>query len=182
MIKKPDLQTIKDMDISRLFPLANDNSDNRHILQMEAGDQHYKLLAWISMQFDNILITEIGTLGGIGTIALSFNPKNQIVSFDIRKYNWGNRTPQNAEKKLIYEGYMDEVMKSTVIFYDAAHQGEEEFRFLKELFERGWKGMIIWDDIHLNQEMRDFWNGILAPKEDWTSLGHKTGTGVMFLK
>ncbi len=188
---KPTIEEIMAMDISSLYPYAKDNDDNRRLLRGEAGVEHYKLLAWLSTQFVGATITEIGTLGGLGTIALSFNKSNKVTSYDIRGYSWGNDTPPNAEKRIVYDGYMDEVVKSSLIFYDAAHEGEEERKFLKDLMERNWKGVIVWDDIHLNKEMRGFWaqmqlqvsevyESITA--EDWSDLGHATGTGIMILQ
>ena len=81
--------------------------------------------------------------------------------------------------------------------YDAAHEGEDERQFLKDLLERKWKGVVFWDDIHLNKEMVEFWGhcqilsgsenvqallGAEVECQDWSDLGHATGTGVMFLK
>ncbi len=182
---KPTLEEIQAIDISHLYPLARDNDDNRRLLQGDAGIEHYKLLAWISRQFNNETIIEVGTLGGLGTIALSENQSNKVISFDIRGYSWGNKTPHNAEKKIVYEGWLDEVMKSPVIFYDAQHEGKEEKEFLYDLIDRGWKGVIFWDDIHLNKEMKEFWAHCIVngyPTEDWSDLGHHSGTGVLFLK
>ncbi len=196
---KPSIEEVMDMDISSLYALASDNDDNRRLLEGEAGVEHYKLLAWISMQFVGAKITEVGTLGGLGTIALSFNKKNKVTSYDLRSYKWGNQTPENAEKKIVHDGWMDEVMESSLIFYDAAHEGKDETIFLNDLLQRGWKGTIVWDDIHLNDPMRTFWNSVqelqknseevenhpLKGKiivEDWTLLGHSSGTGVIILQ
>ncbi len=184
-MKKPTLEEVKAIDLSPFYDLATDNDDNRRFLKEEAGVEHYKLLAWISTQYVGTTIVEIGTLGGLGTIALSFNPQNKVVSYDIRNYKWGNKTPSNAEKKIAHAGYMDEVVKSPIIFYDAAHEGKEEQEFLHELVERNWKGIIVWDDIHLNKEMQAFWDNCVATGfdcEDWTDIGHATGTGVLYLK
>lgn len=197
MITKPTLEEIQSIDISHLYPLAKDNDDNRRLLRGDAGVEHYKLLVWIARQFNDAKIIEVGTLGGLGTIALSENKSNQVVSFDIRSYKWGNETPENAEKKIVYDGWFDEIMDAPVIFYDAAHEGEDERLFLKELLARKWRGVIFWDDIHLNKEMVEFWGHCLTlgesenlqvlfgaefKCEDWSDLGHATGTGVMFLK
>lgn len=181
MITRPTIDEVQAIDLSPLYDLAVDNPDNRRLLRGRAGVEHYKLLAWFSMLYDGILITEIGTLGGLGLIALSYNSKNHVISFDIRGHDWGNTTPVNAEKKIVYDGYMDEVVKSTIIFYDAAHEGKEEQEFLDELIKRGWKGILVLDDIRLNKEMAKFWANIKLPKEDWTDIGHSVGTGVVFL-
>lgn len=183
-IQKPTLEEVKAIDLSPLYPLAVDNADNRRLLRGEAGVEHYKLLAWFSKQYNDAFIVEIGTLGGLGTIALSYNPSNKVVTFDIRDHNWGNETPINAEKKLVYEGYMDEVTKADLIFYDAAHEGIEEQQFLDGLIERDWHGVVVWDDIHLNPMMEQFWKDCVDAGldcHDWTDLGHSCGTGVIFL-
>jgi predicted O-methyltransferase YrrM len=49
----------------------------------EIGDQHYKLLAWLSTQFNNVDIFDIGTHMGASSSALSYNITNTIHSFDI---------------------------------------------------------------------------------------------------
>lgn len=184
MITKPSIAEVAAMDLSPLYKFAIDNDDNRRLLLGEAGVEHYKLLAWIANQFNDKVIVEVGTLGGVGTIALSHNPNNRVVSFDIRSYDWGNQTPPNAEKKLVHDRYMDEVVQASVIFYDAAHEGEEEQEFFDELVERDWKGVLILDDIHLNKEMEEFWSNIPDQfhKEDWTNIGHACGTGVVYFE
>ncbi len=181
---KPTIEDIKAIDLSPLYHLAADNDDNRRLLKGEAGVEHYKLLAWLSKQFNDSIIAEIGTLGGLGTIALSFNPSNRVISYDIRSYSWGNETPPNAGKRIVGPGYMDYVVESSLIFYDAAHYGVQEQEFLDELMNRNWKGIIVWDDIHLNHEMQHFWNNCIRHGynvQDWSDLGHQTGTGVMIL-
>lgn len=184
-MQKPTLDEVKAMDITGLYSLAKDNDDNRRLLRGEAGVEHYKLLAWFSQQFNHSVLMEVGTLGGLGTIALSYNPTNIVHSFDIKSYKWGNETPKNAKKELVYEGFVDDIVSSVpFIFYDTSHNGDDERWFFKQLVKNKWKGILVLDDIYLNQEMKDFWENIPKKyeKEDWTDLGHATGTGIVYFK
>ena len=36
-----------------------------------------------------------------------------------------------------------------------------------------------WDDIHLNEQMRVFWENVTDKKIDVTKYGHVTGTGII---
>jgi hypothetical protein len=36
----------------------------------------------------------------------------------------------------------------------------------------------MFDDIHLNNEMSNFWNALKNEKYDLTHIGHHTGTGI----
>jgi hypothetical protein len=38
------------------------------------------------------------------------------------------------------------------------------------------------DDIHLNDDMKLFWNNITEEKYDLTSIGHWSGTGLVVFK
>lgn len=148
----------------------------------EAGREHYKLLAWFGHQYEGIQITEIGTLWGGSAMALAHNTKNKVLTYDIIEGFGIARLPFNVEARIIthettpYHAIMD----SSLIFYDASHNGKEEQEFLDELIKRNWKGIIIFDDIHFNPEMEAFWTNIVHRKEDWTDIGHFSGTGIVF--
>ena len=47
------------------------------------GDQHYRLLSYLSSLFNNVNIIEIGTHVGESAIALSYNENNNVYTFDI---------------------------------------------------------------------------------------------------
>lgn len=180
-MNKPTKEEISKIDLSSLYPLITNNEKN--YLVEGAGVEHYKLLGWISQQVNKSTIIEIGTLSGIGLIALSLNPTNQVVSYDIRDYKWKNIVPKNGVRRIVSSDYMDFVVKSPIIFYDAAHEGKEEKEFFDELVKRNWKGVLFLDDIHLNKEMEQFWKYVQASGlkfEDWTDIGHAVGTGVVW--
>ena len=59
------------------------------------------------------------------------------------------------------------------------HTGTIERIFLDHIKAVGFKGILILDDIHLNNEMMSFWDDITDTKFNITSIGHCTGTGVV---
>ena len=61
---------------------------------------------------------------------------------------------------------------------DTYHDGEFEQEFADYLTEINYKGLVMFDDIHLNSEMSNFWDGLENEKYDLTDIGHHTGTGI----
>ena len=46
-------------------------------------NEHYKLLAYLSMFFENETIVDIGTYMGLSALAMSYNHKNVVITYDI---------------------------------------------------------------------------------------------------
>lgn len=57
-------------------------------------EEHYQLLAYLSTRFDNKTLFDIGTLKGYSALALSYNPSNRVISYDIADFKELNRTEQ----------------------------------------------------------------------------------------
>ena len=74
---------------------------------------------------------------------------------------------------------IETLIKSDFISLDIGHDAIVEQEILMALVDNGYKGLLFLDDIHLNQEMHDWWNGITIPKIDLTPLGHYSGTGIV---
>jgi hypothetical protein len=179
---KPTIEEVAAIDISPMMKYIR-NYRSKEFINAAPGVEHYKLLGWFAMQFNDIQISEVGTLDGCGTLALSINPRNQVKTWDIHFYPDCCMMPDNANRYLLQDkiDWIGEVVKSHIIFYDTAHDGKIEREFLDELLRRDWHGILIWDDIHFNIPMEKFWDSITQEKEDWSELGHITGSGVMFL-
>ena len=63
--------------------------------------------------------------------------------------------------------------KVKMIVVDTDHTGEQEIEFMKFLIAKDWKGIMCFDDIHLNRAMIDFWECFDEDiREDVTKLGH----------
>ena len=63
------------------------------------------------------------------------------------------------------------------------HDGVLEQQFYDLLVLVGFRGVAIFDDIHLTPETRKFWDGVTLEKMDVTHLGHgawNAGTGIIF--
>jgi hypothetical protein len=157
------------------------------------GRQHYRLLSYLSTQFNNCNIFDIGTHRGHSAIALAYNPSNTIYSFDIMdkifpkyrairniKFVYDNLFAEEGREK-----WRDIILTCPFIFLDVdPHNGTMEIDMIAWLKEIGYSGLIVCDDIWYFKEMRDnFWHKIEPQyKYDITSVGHFSGTGIVSFK
>jgi hypothetical protein len=150
---------------------------------MTNDNEHYKLLAYFASLHDNTTIYDLGSYRGHSAIALASNPNNQIVSYDIGYFLEYARRPENVEFR-IGNFYRDKTMLSSpLIVLDVyQHDGQQETQLFAYLEENKYKGTVILDDIHLNEGMEKFWNGIKQEKVDASKFGHHSGTGIVFFK
>lgn len=158
-------------------------------LNMPPGKEHYKLLAYLSTRYNNAEIFDIGTHLGYSALALAHNPNNKVLSFDIERHG-SLPTAENIiyhlENILTPEGnkvWGERLLASPLIFFDIApHLGFLEYDFYIWLRDNNYQGILVCDDIFYFKEMTDnFWNKV-APehKLDVTSVGHWSGTGLIF--
>ena len=148
---------------------------------LEAGKEHYRLLAHFSTLFPHRTIVDVGTNRGGSAIALSHDERTQVVTFDIVN----NRTIPIQKKNVEFRlkdcrEDLNTLMSAPLIFLDTFHDGTFEREFYQFLLEHGYKGMLLLDDIFLNDEMKSFWNDIKIPKADLTAVGHWSGTGIVY--
>lgn len=156
--------------------------DNRHKNQFYSDKEHYGLLSTISKEYDNVRIYDIGTYKGLSALALSSNPKNLIISYDIDYYVEVKR-PENVEFRLGNFYHDVEMLKSPLIVFDIdPHNGIDERNFVDNLIKVKYKGTVIFDHIHLDQGMQKFWDSITQEKYDLTNIGHWSGTGMVIFK
>ena len=60
------------------------------------------------------------------------------------------------------------------------HDGVQEVEMMEFLEEKGWKGILLLDDIGPAwPEVQDMWDAIEEPKIDVTEVGHMSGTGLV---
>jgi hypothetical protein len=143
--------------------------------------EHYRLIAYLSTCFDNSVLFDIGTNKGYSALALSLNPSNRVVSYDIVEC----RELRYPEQLVRIEYRIGDVLndprllKAPFIMLDTNHDGAFERKFYAFLKENRYQGFLFLDDIHLNTDMIRFWDGITEPKEDITDLGHFSGSGLV---
>ena len=155
----------------------------QHWFNLEAGQEHYRLLAYISTLCIETTLLDIGSFKGDSARALSYNKSNIVLSYDLE--------PQPEIKKINLPNVLFKVenvlCKTTLIFsapfilLDTFHNGDFEQEFMDKLIEIDYHGLVMFDDIHLNRQMQTFWDGIDHVKWDLTHIGHHTGTGIVKL-
>jgi len=151
-----DNNTLDNFDMSRYSLISN--LEYQKYYTEKSSKEHYRLLTHLSQQLNGEIIIDIGTLKGCSALALSFNLSNKVYSFNLSEEKELNTIPENCEFKV------DNIL----------------IQFYNHLKQLGYKGYLLLDDIFLNKEMVEFWNLIELEKQDLTSLGHATGTGVVY--
>ena len=152
---------------------------------LPAGREHYRLLEKLAAQATGVVV-DVGTLYGSSALALASNPEVQVWSYDIT-----NNIPQGAAIRRVpnidfrlqdgIQAIPEFVDKTSLILLDVdPHDGIQEQEFMRVLAEHGYKGVVVCDDIHLSPQMSAWWNGIQQRKEDKTSEGHWSGTGIVY--
>lgn len=182
MINETELNQI---DLSSLSNHIIDEEFKNYFLN-EPGKDHYILLAYYSLKYNNSSLLDIGTYTGCSALALSYNPTNKIISFDVKEnLRRLKSSPENIEfiiDNCIKEQYKKLILSSPFIMLDTDHDGIFEHEFYNYLCEINWKGILLLDDIHLNNPMKEFWLSISQEKHDISNVGHYTGTGLVIFK
>ena len=177
--------TNEQLDNIDLFPYSQriNSSEYQGYFMSKSGQEHYRLLAYISQNDDLVDILDVGTLKGCSALAFSVNSKNKVRSFNVGNEFDLNYTPLNAEfiiDNVLNGNYNDIILGSKYIMLDTYHDGTFEKEFYDHLVSINYKGYLLLDDIHLNFEMEKFWGSISQEKYDITNIGHSTGNGVVY--
>ena len=177
-ITKNDLDSIN-MD---RFKYIN-NKEYQDYFTSPSSIEHYRLLTHISNNLSNSTLIDIGTLKGSSALALSTNQTNTVYSFNLSNELELNSLPTNINfiiDDILNEKYRTIILESKVILLDTFHDGTFEKKFHDYLREIGYRGVLLLDDIALNNEMIEFWNSIDEDKTDISYIGHITGTGIVY--
>jgi predicted O-methyltransferase YrrM len=155
---------------------------------LESGKEHYRLLRYLASKIDTHII-EIGTHCGSSAVALSIDTNHEIITYDVVDVKIKDLSEISNIRFKLTE-FMNDlenkelILNSKMIFIDAPHDGIYEKKCYDWLVENNYKGLVVWDDINLNDEMRNFWETYVIPensnfkKMDVTKYGHITGTGI----
>lgn len=182
---------IKNEDLTPISKYVAWNSQSCGYFLMEAGIEHYKMLSYLSKQFPTgTVLCDIGTYRGCSAAALTANPLIKVVTYDIENHHPSNTLtildhPQ-VELRLkdcLVEPELTNIANMPFIFLDISpHDGIQEKNIINALHNKGFQGIMLLDDIYLNDEMKLFWeNDIPAgiKKIDLTKYGHASGTGAL---
>ncbi len=187
----PDMTTLEQLK-SELDSINMEDDFNKlnqigvpsEYFKLKSGAEHYRLLRKLSSQYSSSTIVEVGAFYGASHVALSTN-NNIIVSFDVSRFHTYDKIEEMYDgvfhiDNALSNRYVDLLLSAAFIVVDTMHDGIFEKQFYNHLKEIGYKGFVVWDDIHLNDAMTTFWNG-LENKIDISLIGHITGTGITFL-
>lgn len=175
---KINKEDVKNLDVSALEKQSINPND-----WLSAGQSEYRLYAYLSTFFNESYILDVGTRIGGSALALSHNPTNQIISYDLVEQGASQIKKDNITWK-IQDFREDESLdwsKISIIMIDVdPHDGVQEVEMMEFLKEKGWKGIILLDDIGPGwPEVEEMWNSIEEPKIDVTEVGHMSGTGLV---
>jgi predicted O-methyltransferase YrrM len=152
----------------------------RRYFSLPAGVEHYRLLCHLSSVYRYRLVIDVGTFHGASALALSACPETRVISFDLVNHRTMPIERENLEFRLGDAlAQPDLLAEASLILLDTDHQGGFEREFYQRLEEVSFAGTLLLDDIYLNEAMQSFWHEVRRPKEDWTYLGHWSGTGAV---
>ena len=176
---KLDKAAIKALDISHLAEQSLNKND-----WLTAGQSEYRLYAWLSTQFNNTTILDVGTRTGGSALALSYNETNKVMSYDLQEQGASSGISKSNVQFNIKDFREDDTLdfdNISIIMLDVdPHDGVQEEEMFEWLEEKGWKGIVLLDDIGPQwPEIEDFWNRITYPKLNVTEVGHMSGTGLV---
>lgn len=160
----------------------------KYMIEMP-GREHYRMLVEISHQLpDGSKIADIGTYFGASALALSSNSNVNVTTYDIvgcipNDAGYTALTRDNVVQKVIPgQEDMENISSSDLVVLDIdPHDGLTEVAFVKLLIDKGFKGILVCDNIKVNEGMQEFWNSIPVhlKKIDVTHLAHWTSTGIV---
>lgn len=169
----------KEIEAIDLAEISKHANNTRWLL--DYSDYYYRLLALLSTQFNDQVLFDVGTFEGNSALTLSYG-NNKVVSYDVGDYRNLKSSPPNIEFVIGDFRNDERLMSSPLIYIDVSpHDGIQEKEFHEFFVKSGYKGIIVWDDIHFGQGMKNWWDNINDQnvlKLDVTSVGHHSGTGI----
>lgn len=171
---------VEQVDLSATAPYIAIEQDIDYFID-SGFKEHYRLIAYLSTRFNDACIFDIGTNKGYSALALSYNPSNTVVSYDIENLRRLNMPQELSRIEFNIGDVLDDerLMSSPLIMLDTDHDGTFEKKFYRFLKERNYNGLLFLDDIHLCAAMIRFWNDITETKVDLTEVGHFSGSGLV---
>src|SRR5262249_49136134 len=136
---------------------------------LEPGKEHYRLLHYLSKQLpEGCVIADCGTLFGCSAVALAAT-ENIVITYDIENHLMSRCGQSNSILNLLNVvprlgncmNFIEEISSAAIVVLDIdPHDGVQEAKLFRSLVANDFRGILICDDIHLNQEMDEFWSKI----------------------
>ena len=158
-------------------------ADCREHFLMDAGQEHYKLLAYLATHVESHIV-ELGTHVGTSAVAMASHTDKMIFTYDVRDIYTSEEYPRDNIERYI-ENIMEDRIRcamlnaADLIFIDTAHNGDFEKQVFDYLIDTEYKGWVVYDDITFNDAMKNFWSYVNLKCADYghivtdvTALGH----------
>jgi hypothetical protein len=177
------------IDLSTLMQYATWHGNSQYF-QKEAGTEHYRLISYLASvlkdENDRVPMIDIGTYTGLSALALATDPEQSVITYDIID-NIPDEATDSIKKRANIEckimnccDDMAAICDSKLIVLDVdPHDGLQEPVIIDALVKNGFKGLLVLDDIHLNENMKRFYDSIELPTTDVSYYGHWSGTGIV---
>lgn len=160
--------------------------------------EHYRLLTAACDIVQPKLAVDVGTATGLSVLAMLRSPGvGRVVTFDIEPWSvskWGGSTALREEDfgprlsqevadlgaSGVFDSFASTMSSAELIFVDGPKDGVFEPAFFAQLYFSPPKvlQLLIVDDIRVMPMVR-LWHGLPAPRLDFTSFGHFSGTGLL---
>jgi hypothetical protein len=163
----------------------NTYSPEFHRWNDPAGNAEFRLYAYLSEKVNDSIILEVGTRHGGSTCALAANDTNKVISYDILHWDTTHNHLKKDNVDLRIGNFMEDetidYSKVSIIMIDVdPHDGIQEPPMIKFLEEKGWKGLLLLDDITDEwPAIKEMWDAFPYEKYDLTDIGHWSGTGLI---
>lgn len=168
------------IDMSSILSNIPETDTNLVYIDAPSGEEHYRLLVWLGKQVKGRIL-ELGTFRGHSALCLG-KFGEFVHTFDVENHISVNKMPQHVHFDLSEIGHKWVNNAYDLIFLDTMHDGIYERKVLGYLRSINWKGIVVMDDIILFPELAKLWAEIPERKEDWTDVGHHSGTGVIWFE
>jgi predicted O-methyltransferase YrrM len=152
---------------------------------------YYRFLYELSRQMKPAWILETGTRLGLSAAQLAMGcPTSKVVTIDVDPQSRGrfssvenlknlsNVIPITADSRKAKELFPKDCGQFGIIYLDSDHTYDvvmSEFKIYREMLAPG--GVMVFDDIALNPEMRRFWAEVPQPKVELNFLHRLCGAG-----
>lgn len=183
---KLNKEKINLVSLDHLKKYAKFQQSHLKYLTGNAGEEHYKLIAYISSHFpDNTLFADIGTYLGYSALALSKNKNHQVITYDIYDNIPDDGISIKNRKNIIYKiknciNDIQTLLQAKFIVLDVdPHDAIQEQEIFSELETHNYQGIVLLDDIKKNDEMKQFYKDIKQKKYDVTEYGHWSGSALI---
>jgi hypothetical protein len=168
--------------------------------ELPSGEAEYRLYSYMSTFVNGATILDIGTSQGRSAVALSHNPANHVISYDIqdhihsREYKLFSKSNMEFHIRNVLDDITPEFVSNghqkkpvQLVMIDICHYGTVERQIMDKLYACGFRGLVLLDDIHhpdpsMREPMEKLWADLPWPKWDVSAVGHYSGTGLVSMQ